>query len=51
MLDGFIDFDMALRDSNFKERFAEGFDSGDHLHPSEAAYKAMADCVDESLLI
>ena len=51
LLDGFIDFDRALRDSKFKERFSEGFDSGDHLHPSEAAYKAMADCVDESFLI
>ena len=31
-------------------RFREGFDSGDHLHPSEAAYRAMAEAVPERLL-
>ncbi|MGN0740885.1 MAG: GDSL-type esterase/lipase family protein [Treponema sp.] len=48
LLDGFVDFDRVVRDSACNEKFAEGFDSGDHLHPSEEAYKAMADCVDES---
>ena len=27
-----------------------GLDSGDHLHPSELAYEAMAACVPEELL-
>lgn len=40
--DGFIDFDEAVRDRSSPEKFADGFDSGDHLHPSKAAYKAMA---------
>ena len=38
---GCIDFDKALRGEN-TAMFAEGFDSGDHLHPSESAYKKMA---------
>ncbi len=42
ILDGCVDFDQAVRDESFPERFKDGFDSGDHLHPSENAYKAMA---------
>ena len=48
--DGCIDFDQAVRDAATPAAFAPGFDSGDHLHPSEAAYKAMADCVPEEIL-
>ena len=40
--DGCIDFDKAVRDAAMPEKFAEGFDSGDHLHPSKDAYRAMA---------
>lgn len=47
--DGCVDFDKAVRDPAKPEAFAPGFDSGDHLHPSETAYKAMADAVPESL--
>lgn len=50
IFDGSIDFDKAVRDKNRPTSFAPGFDSGDHLHPSEAAYKAMADCVPTELL-
>ena len=45
LFDRCIDFDLAVRDSQNPAAFAPGFDSGDHLHPSEAAYKAMADVV------
>ena len=38
-----IDFDKALRDKRNIEAFAQGYDSGDHLHPSEAAYEKMAE--------
>lgn len=48
--DGCIDFDEAVRNPENKKAFAEGFDSGDHLHPSARAYKAMAACVPEELL-
>ena len=50
LLDGCVDFDRAVRDPDRPERFAEGFDSGDHLHPSEAAYRAMAQAVPEMWL-
>lgn len=50
IFDGSIDFDKAVRDKNRPTSFAPGFDSGDNLHPSEAAYKAMADCVPTELL-
>ncbi|MBR0038340.1 MAG: lipase [Bacteroidales bacterium] len=50
LFDGCVDFDQAVCNPQQPEAFAPGFDSGDHLHPSEAAYKAMADCVPEELL-
>ena len=40
---GVVDFDKALRDKRNKYAFADGYDSGDHLHPSEEAYKKMAE--------
>ncbi len=45
LFDGCIDFDEAVRDAKHPAAFALGFDSGDHLHPSEKAYEAMAACV------
>ncbi len=50
MFDGCVDFDSAVCDADRPSRFKSGYDSGDHLHPSEAAYKAMADAVPEQLL-
>lgn len=49
--DGCVDFDHAVCDATDDRAFAPGFDSGDHLHPSEAAYEAMAACVPDSLLV
>ena len=42
LFDACIDFDVAVRDEIHPEAFAEGNDSGDHLHPSEKAYEKMA---------
>lgn len=50
IFDACIDFDKAVRDPNHPVAFAPGFDSGDHLHPSEKAYEAMANAVPEELL-
>lgn len=41
--DGYIDFEKSLRSDRAPYAFKEGFDSGDHLHPSERAYAAMAE--------
>lgn len=50
LIDGCIDFDMALRDPNRIDWFKPEYDSGDHLHPSAAGYKRMALEVPEKLL-
>jgi lysophospholipase L1-like esterase len=47
--DGLIDFDAALRDPAAPTKLKSVYDSGDHLHPSDAGYKAMAEAVDLSL--
>lgn len=47
--DGVIDFDAAVRDPAHPRRFLPAYDSGDHLHPSDAGYQAMADAVNLSL--
>lgn len=44
-----IDFDKAVRSPLNPAAFADGFDSGDHLHPSEQAYKAMAEIAYERI--
>ena len=49
-IEGCIDFDKALCDSVNPAAFAQGYDSGDHLHPSEKAYERMAAEVPEILL-
>ncbi len=48
--DGCIDFDKAVHDPDRPSAFGEGYDSGDHLHPSQEAYKRMAEEVPEELL-
>ena len=50
LIDGCIDFDMALRDPERIDWFLPEYDSGDHLHPSKAGYQRMAMEVPEDLL-
>ena len=50
LIDGCIDFDAAVRDPADPLRFLPEYDSGDHLHPSKAGYKRMADIVPAELL-
>ena len=50
VFDGMVDFDAALRDPANPERLLPAFDSGDHLHPHDPGYQAMADAVDLALL-
>jgi lysophospholipase L1-like esterase len=43
--DAVIDFDQVVRDPLHLDRMLPAYDSGDHLHPSPAGYKAMGDAV------
>ncbi len=43
--DGVVDFDAALRDPAQPDRLLPRYDSGDHIHPSDAGYAAMAAAV------
>jgi len=47
--DGVIDFDQATRDPAHPTVFRADFDSGDHLHPNDAGYQAMANAIDLAL--
>jgi lysophospholipase L1-like esterase len=43
--DGVVDFDAALRDPLHPDRLQRRFDSGDHIHPNDDGYAAMAAAV------
>ena len=47
--DAVIDFDRVLRDPRQPARILPALDSGDHGHPTDAGYKAMADSIKLSL--
>ncbi len=48
--DGVIDFDKTVADPTHTDRLRPEYDSGDHLHPSPAGYKAMAATIPLGLL-
>jgi lysophospholipase L1-like esterase len=48
-LDGFVDFDKATQDPANPTVFLPANDSGDHLHPKDAGYKAMGESIDLKL--
>jgi len=43
--DAVIDFDAVVRDPQHPDQLLPAYDCGDHLHPSPAGYKAMADAI------
>ncbi len=47
--DAVIDFEAVTRSADTPNKMRADFDSGDHLHPNDAGYKAMADAVDLKL--
>ena len=49
IFDGVIDFDKITQDPANPGTFLPAYDSGDHLHPGDAGYKAMGDAIDLSL--
>jgi lysophospholipase L1-like esterase len=48
-LDGVIDFDAITRDPAQPSRLSAAVDGGDHLHPSAAGYRIMAEAIDLGL--
>ena len=49
IFDGSVDFDKVTQDPANPLMFAPQFDSGDHLHPKDPGYAAMAEAIDLSL--
>jgi lysophospholipase L1-like esterase len=49
--DAVIDLDAATRDPQKPTQLAPTADSGDHLHPGDVGYKAMADAIDLKLFL
>jgi lysophospholipase L1-like esterase len=47
--DAVIDFDKVLADPAHPTRLLPAYDSGDHLHPNDAGYEAMARSIDLGL--
>ena len=48
--DAVIDFDQVLGDPAHPTRMLPEYDSGDHLHPNDAGYQAMANAIDLALI-
>ena len=47
--DGVVDFDKTIADPAHPDHLLPAFDSGDHLHPSPAGYRAMGEAIPLSL--
>lgn len=50
VVDGVVDFDKAVRNPENPKAFGEGYDSGDHLHPSIKGYERMGEEALKALL-
>jgi lysophospholipase L1-like esterase len=48
--DAVLDFDAVVRDPGRPSFMKPAYDSGDHLHPNDAGYQAMAESIDLKLL-
>jgi lysophospholipase L1-like esterase len=49
VFDGVVDFDKITQDPQNPTHFNPAYDSGDHLHPNDAGYKAMGEGIDLAL--
>ena len=49
--DGVIDFDAVMRDPADPLRLNPAYDSGDHIHPNDTGYQAMADAINLDMLL
>ena len=48
--DGVLDFDQVVRDPSNPTALLPAYDSGDHLHPNDVGYQAMANSIDLGVL-
>ena len=48
--DGVIDFDQVVKDPSRPTYIQAAYDKGNHLHPQDDGYKAMAESIDLALL-
>jgi lysophospholipase L1-like esterase len=46
-----VDFDQVTRDPAHPDRLLPAYDSGDHLHPGPAGYKAMGEAIPLTLFV
>ena len=44
--DGVLDFDQVVRDPSNPSQILPAYDSGDHIHPNDAGYQAIAQSID-----
>jgi lysophospholipase L1-like esterase len=51
LFDAVVDFDAVLRDPARPQHLRAEFDSGDHLHPGDAGYRAMAAAIDLAAIV
>ncbi|MDB1089534.1 SGNH/GDSL hydrolase family protein [Streptomyces sp. ACA25] len=51
VFDAVVDLDAALRDPLRPDRLLPEYDSGDHLHPNDAGFRAMAVAVEPEALV
>ncbi len=49
IFDGYIDFDLATRDSENPKTIRKDYNISDHLHPNDGGYKAMGEAIDLAL--
>ncbi len=45
-----MDFDALMRDPSRPTRLRPNYDSGDHIHPNDSGYRAMAEAIDLSFM-
>jgi lysophospholipase L1-like esterase len=48
--DAVADFDAVLRDPGDPAALLPAYDSGDHLHPNDAGYQAIANAIDLGMI-